>query len=278
MSRVFKSKGNVVTQKYRAGYHNGIDLVGTGYSLDYIVAHSAGTVVGVRKDYKTQDSSGNSYGNYVKIKHDNGYYTLYAHMKYGSVTVNAGDRVQKGQTIGYMGATGHSTGAHLHFEVRNTSDVRIDPTSYIDTDLPSTSSSPSTPTTNPGTTYKVQAGDTVAAICRKYYSQSTKTEWDLIKNANGLDSNYTIYPNQTLTIPNATSSSSNNNSTELKVGDKVKIVGVGNGASDGSSNTAYGIGWEREILKIYDGREYPYQVGNSSGTTGFYKASSLQKL
>lgn len=66
--------------------------------------------------------------------------------------------------------------------------------------------------------------------------------------------------------------------SELKVGDKVKITGTGNGASDGSGNTAYGIGWEREILKIYDGRAFPYQVGNSSGTTGFYKASSLQKL
>ena len=66
--------------------------------------------------------------------------------------------------------------------------------------------------------------------------------------------------------------------SELKVGDKVKIIGTGNGASDGSSNTAGGIGWEREILKIYEGREYPYQVGNSTGTTGFYKANSLQKL
>lgn len=64
----------------------------------------------------------------------------------------------------------------------------------------------------------------------------------------------------------------------LHVGDKVKIVGTGNGASDGSSNTAYGIGWTREILKIYSGRKFPYQVGNSTGTTGFYPESSLQKL
>ena len=64
----------------------------------------------------------------------------------------------------------------------------------------------------------------------------------------------------------------------LHVGDKVKIIGTGNGASDGSSNTAYGIGWTREILKIYSGRKFPYQVGNSTGTTGFYKESSLQKL
>lgn len=64
----------------------------------------------------------------------------------------------------------------------------------------------------------------------------------------------------------------------LHVGDKVKIVDTGNGASDGSSNTAYGIGWTREILKIYSGRKFPYQVGNSTGTTGFYPESSLEKL
>ena len=64
----------------------------------------------------------------------------------------------------------------------------------------------------------------------------------------------------------------------LHVGDKVKIVGTGNGDSDGSSNTAYGIGWTREILKIYSGRKFPYQVGNSTGTTGFYPESSLEKL
>lgn len=66
-------------------------------------------------------------------------------------------------------------------------------------------------------------------------------------------------------------------SNELKVGDKVKIIGTGNGSSYGNSNTAYGIGWEREILKIHSGRPFPYQVGNSTGTTGFYKASALQK-
>ena len=64
----------------------------------------------------------------------------------------------------------------------------------------------------------------------------------------------------------------------LHVGDKVKIVGTGNGASDGSSNTAYGIGWTRKILKIYYGRKFPYQVGNSTGTTGFYPESSLEKI
>ena len=66
--------------------------------------------------------------------------------------------------------------------------------------------------------------------------------------------------------------------TGLQVGDRVKITGIGNGSSYGDSNTAYGIGWKRQILKIWSGRPFPYQVGNSTGTTGFYKESSLQKL
>jgi hypothetical protein len=65
--------------------------------------------------------------------------------------------------------------------------------------------------------------------------------------------------------------------TELQVGDTVKIIGTGNGSSYGTSNTAYGIGWTRQILRIWSGRNYPYQVGNNTGTTGFYKAEALER-
>ena len=64
----------------------------------------------------------------------------------------------------------------------------------------------------------------------------------------------------------------------LQVGDTVEIIGTGNGSSMGGSNTAYGIGWTRQVLRIWDGRPYPYQVGNNTGTTGFYTASSLRKI
>ena len=67
-------------------------------------------------------------------------------------------------------------------------------------------------------------------------------------------------------------------STELNVGDAVEIIGTGNGSAYGGSNTAYGIGWRRQILKIWNGKPYPYQVGNNTGTTGFYKKEALKKI
>jgi murein DD-endopeptidase MepM/ murein hydrolase activator NlpD len=56
------------------------------------------------------------YGNLVIIDHPNGTQTYYAHQS--KLAVRAGDKVSQGQVIGYVGSTGHSTGPHLHFEVR----------------------------------------------------------------------------------------------------------------------------------------------------------------
>lgn len=124
-----------ITQEYKPGVHNGIDVVGPGYTLAWEIAHSDGVVVATRNDCNWFEDG--SYGNYVKIRHDNGYYTLYAHGAYNTVTVSVGQRVKRGQRLMYMGNTGMSYGAHLHWEVRTPNDTRIDPTPYLDADLPS---------------------------------------------------------------------------------------------------------------------------------------------
>ena len=58
-----------------------------------------------------------AYGNYIRIRHNGTYKTAYAHMKGFARGMRAGKRVRQGQTIGYVGSTGRSTGPHLHYEV-----------------------------------------------------------------------------------------------------------------------------------------------------------------
>ena len=133
MSRILKTKGNVITREYGNG-HSGIDIVGTGHTTDSIIAHTAGKVIFCQTGYaNNKGSTGNaSYGNCVKIQHSNGYATLYAHL--ARVDVKYGQTVKQGQVIGYMGNTGNSYGSHLHFEVwRN--NVRINPKPYINANL-----------------------------------------------------------------------------------------------------------------------------------------------
>lgn len=92
--------------------YNGIDLAApTGTP---VFASASGDVV-VSK-YREGNPWFGGYGNYVVISHENGTQTLYAHMS--KVIVGEEWRVVKGQVIGYVGSTGRSTGAHLHFEVR----------------------------------------------------------------------------------------------------------------------------------------------------------------
>ena len=68
------------------------------------------------------------YGNLVVIDHGNGLAPAYGHQS--SVAVATGQAVSQGQTIGYVGSTGHSTGPHLHFEVR-VNGVPVDPLGYL---------------------------------------------------------------------------------------------------------------------------------------------------
>ena len=71
---------------------------------------------GVVYSTKDNDKSKKSWGNFVKIKHNDGTYTLYAHLRDG-IKVKTGQKVKQGDQIGNMGNTGKSEANHLHYEV-----------------------------------------------------------------------------------------------------------------------------------------------------------------
>ena len=179
--RVLQSGLCEVTQGFRRGFHNGIDIVNKGYTLGYVVAHSAGTVVACRKNC-TGFESGGSYGNYVMIRHDNGWCTLYAHLMYNTVIVSNGQRVSKGQTLGYMGNTGTSYGGHLHFEVRQNTTYGsiVDPTNYLSADVVISKPAPTpTPSTGGG---QFKIGDKVVINGALYVSSDANTPSSSVSN------------------------------------------------------------------------------------------------
>ena len=118
ISMKFGPNENPFTGQYYI--HKGIDL-STYRQGDPIVATANGQVVTVEFDQ-------NGFGNNVVIQHNYGFYTRYAHML--SFRVHAGQRVQQGEVIGYIGNTGLSTGPHVHYEVHIGSEVR-DPLNYM---------------------------------------------------------------------------------------------------------------------------------------------------
>ena len=98
--------------------HTGIDIASNQGTTIY--AADGGTI--------TLAAWNGGYGNCVMIDHGNGYVTLYGHMS--SIAVSQGQTVSQGDTIGYVGSTGNSTGPHLHFEVLKNG-TRIDPEQFF---------------------------------------------------------------------------------------------------------------------------------------------------
>ena len=106
--------------------HGGIDIASAGIYGKPIVAAADGVVIAA--GYNT-----GGFGNWVMINHGthggNQFATIYGHMC-SSPVVSNGQTVKAGQTLGYVGSTGNSTGNHLHFEVRVNGD-RVNPMSYF---------------------------------------------------------------------------------------------------------------------------------------------------
>ena len=81
---------------------------------------------------QTSGNTGNGYGNHVVINHGYNYETLYGHMV--RVKVRSGQKVRRGEVIGWVGSTGKSTGPHLHYEVHKNGNA-IDPIYFFYNDL-----------------------------------------------------------------------------------------------------------------------------------------------
>ncbi|GGQ43967.1 M23 family metallopeptidase [Streptomyces mutabilis] len=109
-----------------ASKHSGQDFavpIGTN-----VVAIHGGTVV---KAGGNGAGDGPAYGNAIVIKHGNGTYSQYAHLS--EINVKTGQIVKTGQSIAKSGNTGNSSGPHLHFEIRTTSNYgsAVDPVSFL---------------------------------------------------------------------------------------------------------------------------------------------------
>ena len=106
----------------KATVHEGVDLAAPKGSV--IVAPGAGSVRAVPNHKQ--------FGNVVFIDHGFGVTTVFAHLS--RIDVKTGDKVHRGQILGLIGTSGHSTGPHLHYEV-HVDGQAVDPTPYLSVDF-----------------------------------------------------------------------------------------------------------------------------------------------
>ncbi len=189
---VFPTKSNHVTSTFgyrRSRYHYGIDIgLSTG---DTVRASFSGKI-------RIVDYEAKGYGRYVVIRHDNGLETVSAHLS--KVLVKENQDVKAGDPIGLGGSTGHSTGPHLHYEMRMMGNA-FNPTKLIDFEhkciltgcyeitrnetyshvkhqvlsTPGLNAKPSTSSSCSGTAYyRVKQNDTLSGIARRYNTSVDK--------------------------------------------------------------------------------------------------------
>ncbi|MFA5342020.1 MAG: M23 family metallopeptidase [Clostridia bacterium] len=120
IASAFGMRNHPILNQYKQ--HTGIDIGGAWG--DEIYASASGTVLSVN-----YEQSG--YGYWLRVKHSESIITYYAHCS--KIIVKAGDKVEKGQLIAYVGKTGLATGPHLHFEIR-VNDIPINPELFITAD------------------------------------------------------------------------------------------------------------------------------------------------
>lgn len=131
-SLVFPLAGRACTRTSRYGWRTDpMGGSGSDFHLGNDLAAAEGTAV-LAAASGTVRCAGvhNSYGNYVRIVHEDGDETLYAHMQY--LFVHTGQEVSAGDCLGTVGETGNATGPHLHFELLHKG-IRYDPSEALQT-------------------------------------------------------------------------------------------------------------------------------------------------
>lgn len=116
ISSPFGTRIHPITRKKHT--HKGIDMAAPRMTPIYATADATVTFAAYN----------GGYGNFVKLNHENGYKTAYAHMH--KIAVKNGDKIKKGDLVGYVGTTGSSTGNHLHYEVYY-KDQLVDPATTL---------------------------------------------------------------------------------------------------------------------------------------------------
>ncbi|MBM3415122.1 MAG: M23 family metallopeptidase [Bacteroidetes bacterium] len=124
LNRIASGFGYRIDPVYKTTkFHPGLDFSAPQGTPIYATADGAITTAG---------NTGNGYGNHVIINHAYGYETLYGHMV--RVKARVGQKVKRGEVIGWVGSTGKSTGPHCHYEVHKYSE-KIDPIYFFYNDL-----------------------------------------------------------------------------------------------------------------------------------------------
>ena len=236
--RVINESSKRITQNY--GGHSGVDL---GWRQDEnqnkVYANCKGVVVEVVDGLgNLQGSTGvKSWGNYVLIKHGNGYHSRYAHLRSG-ILVKKGQEVDENTQLGVIGDSGNAYGRHLHFEVSTAynSATRIDPTPYLTKAIYEEPAKPAEPT---------KSVDELAneVIAGKWGNGQERK--DKLTNA-GYD--YNAVQSKVNEILNVSKSEEKPAEEEFKVGDKVYVTGYATADSFGKgSRTAE---YKNDILYI----------------------------
>ena len=268
--RVINESSKRITQAY--GGHNGVDL---GYRANEeenkVYANCKGTVV------ETVDGLGNlqgstgvkSWGNYVLIKHPNGMYSRYAHLK-SSILVKKGQEVDEHTQLGVIGDSGNAYGRHLHFEVATgySSTTRIDPTSYLTKPIYEEPVQP----TEPDKSVDELANEVIAGKWGNGQERKDKL------TAAGYD--YNAVQSK---VNELLSSSQPTESEDFKVGDKVAVTGYATADSlgNGSRTAEYSgnILYITKITNLTAPRPYHISKGNTfgNGNRGWVAKSQIKK-